>query len=226
MTADTTNSFTPPYIAFKTLMNLIQRLEDEPIPPRIDRTFLGTMSGGYQTQIIAALRALDFVDDDGTVRPLLMHFVTGEPSDRQSILSEFLSLRYGEAVALGEKNGTQGQLEEAFDVYGVSGSTKRKAIGFFLKAAEEAGVTLSAHFRVPRASPARTRRRTSKNGVPPAVVEGLDEEPDDDGGSMLSRLRARYIELLMNRIEEEDQLDDALLDRLEGLLGFMSEEEA
>ena len=163
-------------------MNLIERLEDGAIPPRIDRTFLGTMSGGYQTQIIAALRALDFIDDDGTVLPTLIEFVHATPDDRKPILSRILKSKYATAVKLGEWKGTQGQLEEAFDAYGVSGSTKRKAIAFFLKAAEEAGLELSPNFRVPKASPTRRRRRRLKSVGIVAADGGTEEEAIDDGG--------------------------------------------
>ena len=36
----------PPYISFRTILNLIERMADEEIPPRIDRSYLRSLSGG------------------------------------------------------------------------------------------------------------------------------------------------------------------------------------
>src|SRR2546428_665337 len=59
----------PPYISFRTLLNLVERMADEGIPRRIDRSYLGGLSGAYQTQVMAALRSLGLMTDDGAVTP-------------------------------------------------------------------------------------------------------------------------------------------------------------
>ena len=223
-----TQDSAPPYISYRTFAKLIEGLEDEAVPPRIDRSFLRSMSGGYQTQVLAALRSLGFIDSDGKVLMPLLSYIRGTPEQRHDLMRSVVESSYAEAVELGRENATQGQLEECFATYGVSGSTKRKAIAFFLKAAEEAGIEVSPHFRVPRATP--TPRRVKRiTPHPPNDEEAGDvTEAAENGGlaeNFIDKLRARYVETLMHRIETSEELDEALLDRIEAILGLAEVEE-
>jgi hypothetical protein len=139
--------FKPPYISFRTLLNLVERMADQGAPPRIDRTFLSGSEGG-KTQVLAALRALGFIDGDGNVTPKLDQMVKN-PDERSGIIKEWLEENFAEPVRLGSINATQGQLQDAFKTYGVSGDTMRKAIAFYLRAAEFAGVPVSKNFKTP-----------------------------------------------------------------------------
>jgi Family of unknown function (DUF5343) len=207
----------PPYISFRTLLNLIERMADEDVPPRIDRSFLSGLSGGYQTQVLAALRSLGLMEDDGRVTTRLQALVD-QPEQRATIIGAILRERYPEAIALGEEKATQGQLEEQFKAYGISGATLRKAIAFFLHAANFAGIPVSPFFKTPSATQAgtSTRRRTTRPRVTPKDTGG-----DSGGGvTQADQLRTRYIEMLMKRVEEQDDIDDRLLDRIEALLGY------
>jgi hypothetical protein len=216
--APKTASVPPPYISFKTLTNLIERMEQKPPPPRIDRSYLIGMSGGYQSQVLAALRWLDLVGDDGELRPTLIKLVQ-EPYSRTQTIAGLLEDRYGPVVALGKTNATQGQLEEAFRAYGLSGSTVRKAIAFYLHAADYAGLPVSPHFRIPPARgsnvAAKPKRKSSTSQTPPANGSVLPDAPE----AGLTQLRARYIDMLLKRADQ-DQADESLLDRIERLLGF------
>jgi hypothetical protein len=206
----------PPYISFRTLLNLIERMADEGVPPRIDRSFLSGLSGGYQTQVLAALRSLGLMDDDGKVKPRLLTLV-GQPDQRPALIAEIVRERYPEAVALGEEKATQGQLEDQFKRYGITGTTLRKAIAFYLHAANYTGITVSPYFKIPSATEgsASTRRRK------PRAKVGPRKEPEAGGSAtQADQLRTRYIEMLMKRVEEQDEIDDGLLDRIEALLGY------
>jgi hypothetical protein len=145
-----TPTTTPAYFAFKTLTNMVVKMEEHGPPNRIDRTFLSEMSGAGQTQFIAGLKALGLIDEDGRVQPRLTELVSN-PDDRPKVMGEILRERYPRAVALGEGNATTGELLEVFkDAHGVQGDTARKAIAFYLQAASFAGdIPVSPNFKTP-----------------------------------------------------------------------------
>lgn len=142
-------------------------------------------------------------------------------------------------MKLGRVNGTQQQLEEAFRDYGVSGSTVRKAISFFLKAAEYAELQTSPHFRVPPA-PLRPKKQKSPKLPPPSTPESaseppihhIDGSPDDEGqdadmaAESIESLRVEYIRMLVESVRPDPsspgKFEPDVLDRIERLLGFGS----
>jgi hypothetical protein len=209
----------PPYISFKTLTNLLERLQQTHLPRRIDRSYLDGMSGGYQTQVIAALRWLDLIGEKGEVTPVLAQLATS-PESRPQIIAELLRARYLSVFALSDANATQGQLEEAFRDFGVSGSTLRRAVAFFLHAARYAEIPVSPHFKTPSAPPAtgkpsvRKAKRSGK-GDPGDEEQTAPARPDPSAD-----LRTRYVEMLLDKAESQEQMDSALLDRIETLLGY------
>lgn len=171
MTSETQTA--APYFAFKTLTNMIERMEEHGPPPRIDRTFLTGMSGAGQTQFISGLRSLGLIDpEDNTVLPPLTALVEN-PDQRPELIGELVRTRYPEAVELGKTKATTGQLVEVFaEHYGVRGDTARKAIAFFLKAAEYGGVPVSPNFK----TPARPR----SNGAKRAAAKPRGAKKDDE----------------------------------------------
>jgi hypothetical protein len=197
-------------------MNLIERMADEGVPPRIDRSFLSGLSGGYQTQVLAALRSLGLILDDGTVQPALQTLVD-QPQNRRALVAMILRTRYPEAVAMGEEKATQGQLEGQFKKYGITGATLRKAIAFYLHAADFAGIPVSPFFKTPSATSGTPspRRRQTRTKLTPKV-----EAQDEGSATKAEQLRTRYVEMLMKRVEDQDEIDEKLLDRIEALLGY------
>ena len=211
-------AWTPPYIAWKRLVDLIERLETDR-PPRIDRTIL-TGSNQVRSMILKALASLDLIDDEGSLTDIFVRLIERK-EDRAVTVQSILEHFYSEPLKLAKVNGTQQQLLEAFRSYGVSGSTLRKAIGFFLRAAEYAQLPLSPHFKTP---PVPRRSPTTKQAA--AKVSPPNDPPAEVGpDSATSSLRSRYIEMLMNKADSQEDLDTNLLDRIEGLLEFASPEE-
>jgi len=171
----------PPYFAFKTLTNLVVKMEEHGPPTRIDRTFLTEMSGAGQTQFIAGLKSLGLIDEHGVVQRGLIELVE-QPDNRPALIGATIRDRYPEAVELGKGNTTTGELLEVFKTYGVQGDTARKAIAFYLAAAKYAGdVPLSPNFKTPSvrtgAGPLR-KRRTSQAGA----ENGTSPERDSSAG--------------------------------------------
>lgn len=171
-----TKAIPPPYFAFKTLTNMLVKMEEHGPPTRIDRTFLPEMSGAGQTQFIAGLKSLRLIDDDGVVQQRLIDLVD-RPDERPALIGQTLRERFPEAVALGEKgNTTTGELQDAFKAYGVHGDTARKAISFYLAAAKYAAdIPLSPSWKTPSV---RTGGGTRKRGRPPSGAERNGATPD------------------------------------------------
>lgn len=210
----------PPYISFRTLLNLIERMADEGTPPRIDRSYLSGLSGGYQTQVMAALRWLGLIDDEGVVQDNLSALVTN-PELRQRFVGEIIKQRYPEAVRLGEIKATQAQLEETFRPYGISGATLRKAVAFYLHAANFAGIPVSPFFKTPSASgDASTGRRRRARATTPRENGSPPTPPTAPTPPSEEQLRTRYIDMLLKKVDTQEEMDEKLLNRIEALLGF------
>ena len=166
----------PPYTSFMTLMNTIERMADEGgVPSRVDRSYLSNMPGSVRATFITSLKAMGLIGDDLRPSSKLVELVEADGDGRKTTMLDMVHERYPEPLSLG-KMATQSQLEEVFRGYGVSGSTLRKAIGFFLHAARYAGVPLSPHFKLPKRTPEASRVRPVK-AVPQRLPDTADEAP-------------------------------------------------
>lgn len=214
MTPETGSSFKAPYPPFKTFTNFLERLEEKGMPPKIDRSYLTWLSGLGQSQLLQALRSFGLIDDTGHVTDDLRALARNS-EDRPGLVAALLRRHYGGTVALGEINATQAQLEDEFkQSYGLTGSTLRKAVAFYLNAAEYSGVTKSANWRTPRTRESKPGgRKPAARKTPEKLLETprLESTTADD-------LRTRYVELLLTKAQEE--MDSELLDRIERLLGY------
>jgi hypothetical protein len=213
----------PPYISFKTLQpTLLEKMEQNPTP-RIDRSYLDTFSGGYQAQVMAALRSLDLIGPNGEVQQTLKDLVSNREA-RPRLIGELVRRYYPNQLALAEEKETQAKLEDSFRSYGVTGSTLRRAIAFFMQAAQFAEIPLSKNWKIPSMSGSVTRRPgrgKGGNGKGPTGQETHHSVEPPAPPPTMEGLKARYIDLLMKKVESADsELDEALLDRIEGLLGF------
>ena len=106
-------------------------------------------------------------------------------------------------MRLGTINATQGQLEEAFREYGVSGDTLRKAIAFYLAAAKYAQVPLSKNFRVPSVAAADGRRVAKRKPGRPRKEDG--QEPSDPFSDLVDEVEVDDEE------EPKPKLDPAIV---------------
>lgn len=227
-TEETDRGFTPPYnVSFRTFLNLFQRMEEEGgTPPRIDRSYLTNLAGQAQTYLISALRSFRLIEENGNHTKELDRLAL-EPAERPKLIGDLLRRFYPNAVNHGEMNGTAKQLEEAFSEYGLTGDTLRKAMSFYLQAAEYSGLSISRYVQVRKAAPRkahtptrRTGRRTPGGGrdaqPPPPTPE---PQPDTTAA-----LRAEYVKRLMDKAlgAGEEAADPGLLDRIERLLGYDS----
>jgi hypothetical protein len=176
----------PPYISFTTLTGLLDKMkEDGGAPPQIDRSYLQGFSGGYQSQVIAAMKSLGLIDDKGIVTDKLTELVeAADRKAREPMVAEMLREYFPEPVKLGGIKATQGQLETAFKVWGIGGDTLRKAIAFYLAAARYSNVPISSNFRVPSVAPSEGRLRKLRGN------RGSEGGTSDDKHDDADRFRA------------------------------------
>ena len=135
---------TPPYISYKTFSGFMDRLRQNGMPNRIDRSFLAFLSGSNQSHLLAALRYLDLISPKGI------------PTDRLDALVKLAGSEY--AISLGDvlkhsypflftrfdlRRATMQEVEGKFSDVGASGDTLRKCIAFFLSAARAADIPTS-----------------------------------------------------------------------------------
>jgi len=218
----------PPYLGFGTLQNFLDSLK-QGIPSRIDRSLMHSLGGTVQKQLLHALRYLGFIDEWGIPQPTLKKLVTAEGTEREQIWNDILQTAYpflyGDAArGFDLTTATPRQLTEKFQATGVQGDSIRKAEAFFLRAAEEAGMTISPHIPSRTYKPSRalgqlartrngqkSRRRSNHEEFPsPRVAssvgtigEGNSKTPSIGQGvfaweelsSALSPLGAGYLSL-------------------------------
>ena len=139
----------PPYVSYKTVESLIERMEkDGAIPSQIDKSYVTHVPLGCADHLLAAFGWLGLTDDGKPTQRL--ELMVNEPGTRPAIWQQILGERYPGPMGLA-KNATQQQLEAQFKNYKLSTETQRKALSFFLAAAKANGVELSPLFKAQKA---------------------------------------------------------------------------
>ena len=205
----------PPYSSFTTVRNLIERMEREGVPSRIDNSYLVGMAGGTQNQVKHALRSMGLIDEDGRTSPQLAELAKNTES-RKVLLGDLLRERYEPLVALDE-SATKGQLDEALRGYGLNGATARKAASFFVAAAMYAELPLSPHI-TPSRKPSAGPRKATSGGRRSRVTE--QQPPTDTPTDPTRDMKRVYFELLVSKAKDSQELDTGILDRIERLVGL------
>lgn len=188
---ETPSSGVPPYVSYRTFRHFIDGLRTG-IPGRIDRSVMGTLSGGVQNQLLAALRYFDLVDEEGHARDGLARIAISEDTARQQELQKLLMVGYPSlfnSPPFDLSNASMAQFTQKFKEMGASGDTVRKCAAFFLAAAQDAGMQVSQYItnsaRVKadqqKASPSRPRRQgnsvaRSKNGAASQPSQARDSQ--------------------------------------------------
>lgn len=210
---------TIPYAPWPTCLHLIERMEKDGVPSRIDNTYLIGMAGGTQSVVKQALRSLDLIDGNGQTTPRLLALVD-QPDNRPALVADLLRERYPRLTSL-SLNATRGELDEAIKSYGLSGATSRKAASFYLSAATYAGLPLSPFIKPSRTggggTPGGTRRTGSRR--PKAQTNAHAEEQTSATPPASKSMTERYFDLLLAKAEKESGDGADLLDRIERLVG-------
>jgi len=148
MTGSVPTSVTPVYVPYATLISALDTLRTHGIPRsgKIDKTIWDSQSGTIQAQLILAFRFLGLIDDQKAVLPALPPLVAASGEERKPILKKIIEDKYRDVVSLDLTTISQGQLDEAFRKFDISGSTLTRATRFFVKACSELGVPMAKRF--------------------------------------------------------------------------------
>lgn len=175
----------PPYVAFKTLKNFLDKFV-QGVPGRIDRGLMGSMSGAAQSQVTTALRYLGFISDSGIPTETMRLYVNGEGEKRKEVLRGVLSKAYpfifGEEAQFDFSTATSSQLREEFEEKtSATGETVGRCIVFLKDAAEDAGIVLSPYITQKKSRSSSPRKRTvptrKEDRKDPEKAKPLDEKP-------------------------------------------------
>ena len=198
-----TGEFRPPYLSFTTFWAFLEELTAKPLPPIVDRSIMSTKSGTDQISLTAALRSFELVDTAQNVTGLKALEQSTE-DDRIRWLAEQLRLRYAKQIEVSEQNGTEHQLRQSFrDTFGITGAdTLRKAVTFFLHAAQKASIPLSPHFPAtrsgsgapggpkPKKGTGTKRKPTKPTGGGAGGSEAPEAQPQQQGDGLTIELRS------------------------------------
>ena len=144
-----------------------------------------TKSGADQTALLSAFRFLGLIDEKDRVQPPLQKLVDvpeGAAVEKE-VLGAAIRQSYAELFQRNLETITPAQLAEAIGKYGPTGSTRDRAVRFFLKVAGHCGVKISGRLtaRKPRGSASgKTNgngpRKTSRKATPqpPSPEQGQD----------------------------------------------------
>ncbi|HXN48681.1 MAG TPA: hypothetical protein VN893_18665, partial [Bryobacteraceae bacterium] len=130
-----------PYVPFKTFLTAVDALEAG-LPNQLDRSVWPSYSGAIQGQLLGAFRFLGLMDEGNCPTPALADLVSKRAA-RRELMRGLIERHYRPLVALDLTRTSPRQLDDAMRQYGLSGATHKKALSFFLQAAQFAGMPLS-----------------------------------------------------------------------------------
>jgi hypothetical protein len=165
---------TPPYTSYRTFRTFIEDLRQQGVPSRIDRSVLTRFSGVVGTQLMHALRFLGLIDGDGRPTERLRELAKAEDAGRWAeTLHALIRREYAPLFAIDLETATPSHFSEAFrKAFPAADAVVQKCVTFFLYAANDAGVRISARVlkgRKPRSIAAR--RRPAPAPTAPKPVE-------------------------------------------------------
>lgn len=176
----------PPYVAYKTLANFLDRFK-QGLPGRIDRGLMGSMSGAAQSQVTTALRFLGMISENNIPQPIMRRYVSGEEADRKAALREALEKSYP-FIFSGQfdiSTATAHMLRENFAANtSASGETISRCIAFLKDAAADAGIEVSPYILQKSARGASgAKKRTPVKKFSSPLVESIFQNAPQVGGA-------------------------------------------
>ncbi len=152
---------TPPYTSYRTFKTFIHDLREHGVPSRVDRSVLTRFSGVVGTQLMHALRFLGLIEDHGRPTQRLKELVDADGGGHwPEKLLELLRQEYAPMFAIDLETATPSHFNEAFrKAYPAADAVVQKCVTFFLYAANDAGVKISARVLKGRKPRSLTPRR-------------------------------------------------------------------
>jgi hypothetical protein len=131
------------YVSWITFKNAIDGF-GQGLPNRVDRSVFPGLAGGVQYQLIAALRFFRLVEEDGRPTPALRALAVPDEAERKKQLGALFRERYPLLFALDLTKTTPAELDEKMtEATGLTGTTRTKAVRFFLAGARYLDIPVS-----------------------------------------------------------------------------------
>lgn len=181
----------PPYVAYKTFTNCLNKLRETTVPDRIDPSLFAGQSGSTIAAMIQAIKYFGFVDSDGKPQPRFRELVLAGDEERGPLLKQLLVEKYP-FLTQGDfslETATSKQVEQAFKDQGITGSTVTKGVSFFLAAADAAGMKTSPHIKAPKPprgnSTNKPRRKPAPDTPPQPAAASASASPSNSAATLL-----------------------------------------
>lgn len=180
---------TPPYIAYRTLLNLFQEFNTNGLPPQIDRSVLTRFAGGLQGQIMLALRSLDLMDAAKKPTQKLADLVAAyETPNFGATFRPIIEATYPHVIKLDLMTATPTMFAEAFKTGNdAKEDVLRKCRTFFLHAARDVGIAVGPRIekhKYPRRQTNGTSRKPKGAKLEtPGAPDGADAASGGNGGA-------------------------------------------
>jgi hypothetical protein len=207
MTTEKGRKHLPPYVSYRTFRNFIDRLQQQTIPQRIDRSYWGDLlSGSTGTQLMAALRFLGLIDINGRPTERLKPLVPARGDRRAQLLREVARDAFDFVLSsnLDMQSATYSQLMEAFhNTFQLTDDVSRKCVKFFIAMVDDAGMPISPYITkrtrslhggtISRTAVRKNVPRTNRNAIVPQgmVVPNTGEEAAN-GSPLLIKLIDKF----------------------------------
>lgn len=220
-----------PYGTYGTLKSTIERFKESTVPTKLNRHVLHDVSGGAFSALISALRFFGLIDENQGVKDEFREVVEAArkgQTDYQDKMTQVVCDAYDPIVGaqFDLQAGTLPDLEKKFRDAGVpQGQMLTKAIRFYLKALEDAGVKVSEHItkKRPRSKKAKDPKAPKKpksgggggGGGGGSTFETLppnrDVVPQDFDRLPIPGISGAFIQYPTNLTEANCDLFDAML---------------
>jgi len=137
----------PPYVSYKSFNKLFNMLEQY-LPTRIDLSYTSDdFSVRIGTDLILAMKFLNYIDDDYRPKPRLKLLAAGTTKEhRAALLKQVADEAYAFVFkgGLDTQNATYAELEDVFkNVYGMESDLCHKCIRFFVEFCKDSKIPLS-----------------------------------------------------------------------------------
>lgn len=179
----------PPYVTGNTFFGFLEGLAENGLPTQIDKSLMPSMSGGTQSQMLATLRYLGFIEDNGAVQSSLKELLdckaAGDSEQYQSLFKVAVDAAYASVVNGVEiSKATPKLIADRFREAGAKGSINAKAIRLFLRMLKEAGEEIPERLtKVPKAQSSPGRRKTNNKDVQKTTPGETAERESTSAGS-------------------------------------------
>ena len=205
--SEETSKLSPPYVGFNSLLKFV-RSQKGRMPDRIDRSVFGGMSGGLAYGILSALKFLQLINGDGVPSPQLVKLSEASEDEAKPILSSMLQSSY-KGIFNGDvklARATSGQFDDYLrSTFGVTGSTVDKCAVFFLAAAAEAGIEVSAQLKSRKPAQIGTRKLKLRRPPEPLVDSGVVRVAEAEPPKLRSPVEVLVSILDMSAMTEDEQ---------------------